>query len=224
VKEGVKEDIVEIILNLKDLAVRIHNKESIVLNLHKSGIGPVTASDIVYNANVDIINKQHVICHLTHDNASINMNIKIQWGRGYVPAYNQIIENKGIGKLLLDACYSPIERIAYRVEAARVEQRTDLDRLVLDIETNGTINPEEAIRYAATILSQQLDAFVDLNNIQQPEIKKQEPEFDPILLRSVEDLELTVRSANCLKAESIRYIGDLVQKTEVELLKTPNLG
>ncbi|MCV2525928.1 MAG: DNA-directed RNA polymerase subunit alpha [Candidatus Lightella neohaematopini] len=223
-KEGVKEDIVEIILNLKDLAVRIHNKDSIVLNLNKSGIGPVTASDIIHNANVDIINKQHIICHLTHNNASIDMKIKIQWGRGYVPAYNQVIENRTIGKLLLDACYSPIERIAYRVEAARVEQRTDLDRLVLDIETNGTINPEEAIRYAATILSQQLDAFVDLNNIQQPETKKQEPEFDPILLRSVEDLELTVRSANCLKAESIRYIGDLVQKTEVELLKTPNLG
>ncbi|MCV2518593.1 MAG: DNA-directed RNA polymerase subunit alpha [Candidatus Lightella neohaematopini] len=224
VKEGVKEDIVEIILNLKDLAVRIHNKDSIILNLNKSGIGPVTASDIIHNANVDIINKQHIICHLTHDNASISMKIKIQWGRGYVPAYNQVIENRAIGKLLLDACYSPIERIAYRVEAARVEQRTDLDRLVLDIETNGTINPEEAIRYAATILSQQLDAFVDLNNIQQPETKKQEPEFDPILLKSVEDLELTVRSANCLKAESIRYIGDLVQKTEVELLKTPNLG
>ncbi|MCV2528271.1 MAG: DNA-directed RNA polymerase subunit alpha [Candidatus Lightella neohaematopini] len=224
VKEGVKEDIVEIILNLKDLAVRIHNKDSIILNLYKSGIGPVTASDIIHNVNVDIINKQHVICNLTSDNASINMKIKIQWGRGYVPAYSQIIENRSIGKLLLDACYSPIERIAYRVEAARVEQRTDLDRLVLDIETNGTINPEEAIRYAATILSQQLDAFVDLNNIQQPEIKKQEPEFDPILLKSVEDLELTVRSANCLKAESIRYIGDLVQKTEVELLKTPNLG
>ncbi|MCV2524753.1 MAG: DNA-directed RNA polymerase subunit alpha [Candidatus Lightella neohaematopini] len=224
VKEGVKEDIVEIILNLKDLAVRIHNKDSIILNLNKSGIGPVTASDIIHNANVDIINKQHIICHLTHDNASISMKIKIQWGRGYVPAYNQVIEDRAIGKLLLDACYSPIERIAYRVEAARVEQRTDLDRLVLDIETNGTINPEEAIRYAATILSQQLDAFVDLNNIQQPETKKQEPEFDPILLKSVEDLELTVRSANCLKAESIRYIGDLVQKTEVELLKTPNLG
>ncbi|MCV2506094.1 MAG: DNA-directed RNA polymerase subunit alpha [Candidatus Lightella neohaematopini] len=224
VKEGVKEDIVEIILNLKDLAVRIHNKDSVVLDLYKSGVGPVTAADIIHNVNVDIFNKQHVICHLTHNDASISMKIKIQWGRGYVPACNQLVENRSIGKLLLDACYSPIERIAYRVEAARVEQRTDLDRLVLDIETNGTINPEEAIRYAATILSQQLDTFVDLNNQRQPEVKKQEPEFDPILLRSVEDLELTVRSANCLKAESIRYIGDLVQKTEVELLKTPNLG
>lgn len=133
-------------------------------------------------------------------------------------------DERPIGRLLVDACYSPVERIAYNVEAARVEQRTDLDKLVIEMETNGTIDPEEAIRRAATILAEQLEAFVDLRDVRQPEVKEEKPEFDPILLRPVDDLELTVRSANCLKAEAIHYIGDLVQRTEVELLKTPNLG
>ncbi|EFC1623388.1 DNA-directed RNA polymerase subunit alpha [Escherichia coli] len=226
-KEGVQEDILEILLNLKGLAVRVQGKDEVILTLNKSGIGPVTAADITHDGDVEIVKAQHVICHLTDENASISMRIKVQRGRGYVPASTRIHseeDERPIGRLLVDACYSPVERIAYNVEAARVEQRTDLDKLVIEMETNGTIDPEEAIRRAATILAEQLEAFVDLRDVRQPEVKEEKPEFDPILLRPVDDLELTVRSANCLKAEAIHYIGDLVQRTEVELLKTPNLG
>ncbi|EFE1967471.1 DNA-directed RNA polymerase subunit alpha [Escherichia coli] len=226
-KEGVQEDILEILLNLKGLAVRVQGKDEVILTLNKSGIGPVTAADITHDCDVEIVKPQHVICHLTDENASISMRIKVQRGRGYVPASTRIHseeDERPIGRLLVDACYSPVERIAYNVEAARVEQRTDLDKLVIEMETNGTIDPEEAIRRAATILAEQLEAFVDLRDVRQPEVKEEKPEFDPILLRPVDDLELTVRSANCLKAEAIHYIGDLVQRTEVELLKTPNLG
>lgn len=226
-KEGVQEDILEILLNLKGLAVRVQGKDEVILTLNKSGIGPVTAADITHDGYVEIVKPQHVICHLTDENAAISMRIKVQRGRGYVPASARIHseeDERPIGRLLVDACYSPVERIAYNVEAARVEQRTDLDKLVIEMETNGTIDPEEAIRRAATILAEQLEAFVDLRDVRQPEVKEEKPEFDPILLRPVDDLELTVRSANCLKAEAIHYIGDLVQRTEVELLKTPNLG
>ena len=226
-KEGVQEDILEVLLNLKGLAVKVQNKDDIVLTLTKSGIGPVTAGDITHDGDVEIVNSNHVICHLTDKNATINMRIRVQRGRGYVPASARVHtqdDDRPIGRLLVDARFSPIDRIAYNVEAARVEQRTDLDKLVIEMETNGTIDPEEAIRRAATILAEQLDAFVDLRDVRQPEVKEEKPEFDPILLRPVDDLELTVRSANCLKAETIHYIGDLVQRTEVELLKTPNLG
>ena len=226
-KEGVQEDILEVLLNLKGLAVKVQNKDDIVLTLTKSGIGPVTAGDITHDGDVEIVNSNHVICHLTDKNASINMRIRVQRGRGYVPASARVHtqdDDRPIGRLLVDARFSPIDRIAYNVEAARVEQRTDLDKLVIEMETNGTIDPEEAIRRAATILAEQLDAFVDLRDVRQPEVKEEKPEFDPILLRPVDDLELTVRSTNCLKAETIHYIGDLVQRTEVELLKTPNLG
>ena len=226
-KEGVQEDILEVLLNLKGLAVKVQNKDDIVLTLTKSGIGPGTAGDITHDGDVEIVNSNHVICHLTDKNASINMRIRVQRGRGYVPASARVHtqdDDRPIGRLLVDARFSPIDRIAYNVEAARVEQRTDLDKLVIEMETNGTIDPEEAIRRAATILAEQLDAFVDLRDVRQPEVKEEKPEFDPILLRPVDDLELTVRSANCLKAETIHYIGDLVQRTEVELLKTPNLG
>ncbi len=225
-KEGVQEDILEVLLNLKGLAVKVQNKDDVFLTLSKSGIGPVVAADITHDGDVEIVNPNYVICHLTDENASINMRIRVQRGRGYVPASvrSNSQEDRPIGRLLVDACYSPVDRIAYNVEAARVEQRTDLDKLVIELETNGTIDPEEAIRRAATILAEQLDAFVDLRDVRQPEVKEEKPEFDPILLRPVDDLELTVRSANCLKAETIHYIGDLVQRTEVELLKTPNLG
>ncbi|HAS4290986.1 TPA: DNA-directed RNA polymerase subunit alpha [Vibrio cholerae] len=219
-KEGVQEDILEILLNLKGLAVRVaEGKDEVFITLNKSGSGPVVAGDITHDGDVEIVNPEHVICHLTSDNAAIAMRIKVERGRGYVPASARI--HRPIGRLLVDATFSPVDKIAYSVEAARVEQRTDLDKLVIDMETNGTLEPEEAIRRAATILAEQLDAFVDLRDVRVPEEK---PEFDPILLRPVDDLELTVRSANCLKAEAIHYIGDLVQRTEVELLKTPNLG
>lgn len=226
-KEGVQEDILEVLLNLKGLAVKVQSKDDITLTLNKSGIGPVIAADITHDSDVEIVNPNHVICHLTDKNASINMRIRVQRGRGYVPASARVHsqdEDRPIGRLLVDASFSPVDRIAYNVEAARVEQRTDLDKLIIEMETNGTIDPEEAIRRAATILAEQLDAFVDLRDVRQPEVKEEKPEFDPILLRPVDDLELTVRSANCLKAETIHYIGDLVQRTEVELLKTPNLG
>ena len=226
-KEGVQEDILEVLLNLKGLAVKVQDKDDIILTLNKSGIGPVTAGDITHDGGVEIVNPNHVICHLTDKNATINMRIRVQRGRGYVPASARVHtqdDDRPIGRLLVDARFSPVDRIAYNVEAARVEQRTDLDKLIIEMETNGTIDPEEAIRRAATILAEQLDAFVDLRDVRQPEVKEEKPEFDPILLRPVDDLELTVRSANCLKAETIHYIGDLVQRTEVELLKTPNLG
>ncbi|EWH09330.1 DNA-directed RNA polymerase subunit alpha [Catenovulum agarivorans DS-2] len=225
-KEGVIEDVIEILLNLKGLAVRIEEKDEATLTLSKKGAGPVTAADITHDGDVEIKNPDHVICNLTGD-AELNMRIKVQKGRGYVPASarrSSEEDDRPIGRLLVDASFSPVERIAYAVESARVEQRTDLDKLVIDMETNGTIEPEEAIRRAATILAEQLDAFVELRDVSEPERKEEKPEFDPILLRPVDDLELTVRSANCLKAEQIQYIGDLVQRTEVELLKTPNLG
>ncbi|MCT8579299.1 DNA-directed RNA polymerase subunit alpha [Glaesserella parasuis] len=226
-KEGVQEDILEVLLNLKGLAVKVQNKDDIILTLTKSGIGPVTAADITHDGDVEIVNPDHVICNLTDKNASISMRIRVQRGRGYVPASARVHtqdDDRPIGRLLVDARFSPVDRIAYNVEAARVEQRTDLDKLVIEMETNGTLDPEETIRRAATILAEQLAAFVDLRDVRQPEVKEEKPEFDPILLRPVDDLELTVRSANCLKAETIHYIGDLVQRTEVELLKTPNLG
>ncbi|MFM2483007.1 DNA-directed RNA polymerase subunit alpha [Celerinatantimonas sp. YJH-8] len=225
-KEGVQEDILEILLNMKGIAVKLEGKDEAMLTLTKSGAGPVVAGDISHDGDVEIANPEHVICHLSSD-AEINMRIKVERGRGYVPASTRVHaedEERPIGRLLVDASYSPVVRIAYNVEAARVEQRTDLDKLVIDMETNGTLDPEEAIRRSATILAEQLDAFVDLRDVSEPEEKEEKPEFDPILLRPVDDLELTVRSANCLKAEAIHYIGDLVQRTEVELLKTPNLG
>ena len=225
-KEGVQEDIIEILLNLKGLAIGLEGKNEAVLTLTKSGEGPVTAADIQHDGDVEIANPDHVICHLTGD-GSISMRIKVEMGRGYVPASTRRDaeeEDRAIGRLLVDASFSPVVRIAYDVDSARVEQRTDLDKLVLDMETNGTLDPEEAIRRASTILAEQLDAFVELRDITQEEPKEEKPLFDPILLRPVDDLELTVRSANCLKAEAIQYIGDLVQRAEVELLKTPNLG
>ncbi|MCI2284868.1 DNA-directed RNA polymerase subunit alpha [Colwellia sp. MSW7] len=225
-KEGVQEDIIEILLNLKGLAVILEGKNEAVLTLTKSGEGPVTAADIQHDGDVTITNPEHVICTLTGE-GSISMRIKIEMGRGYVPASarrDAEEEDRAIGRLLVDASFSPVVRIAYSVDSARVEQRTDLDKLVLDMETNGTLDPEEAIRRASTILAEQLDAFVELRDIKEVEQVEEKPLFDPILLRPVDDLELTVRSANCLKAEAIQYIGDLVQRAEVELLKTPNLG
>lgn len=225
-KEGVQEDVLEILLNLKGLAIKLEGKNEAMLTLTKSGAGPVTAGDISHDGDVEIVNPDHVICNLSND-GEISMRIKVEMGRGYEPAtarQSDEDEERPIGRLLVDSSYSPVVRIAYNVEAARVDQRTDLDKLVIDMTTNGTLDPEEAIRRASTILAEQLEAFVDLRDVTEVEEKEEKPEFDPILLRPVDDLELTVRSANCLKAEAIHYIGDLVQRTEVELLKTPNLG
>ncbi|SCZ68065.1 DNA-directed RNA polymerase subunit alpha [Thiohalomonas denitrificans] len=224
--EGVQEDVIEILLNLKGVALQLSHRTEATLTLTKKGLGPVTAGDIDLPHDVELINPEHVIAHLTKS-GELNMTLKVATGRGYEPANVRAEADEGsrpIGRLLIDASFSPITRVAYVVESARVEQRTDLDKLVIELETNGTIEPEEAIRRAATIMQDQLAAFVELEGKEQAEAEEAQPEIDPILLRPVDDLELTVRSANCLKAENIYYIGDLIQRTEVELLKTPNLG
>lgn len=224
--EGVQEDIIDILLNLKGVALTLHGVDEATLTLTKKGPGPVLAGDIELPHNVEIVNPDHVIANLTKS-GEINMKLRVEKGRGYQPANqpgNVEAESRPIGHLQLDASFSPINRVSYRVESARVEQRTNLDKLVIDLETNGTIAPEEAIRSAARILLDQLSVFVDLKGKEEIQPQPEQVNIDPILLRPVDDLELTVRSANCLKAESIYFIGDLVQRTEVELLKTPNLG
>lgn len=224
--EGVQEDVIEILLNLKGVALTMASKDEAEFSLVAKGPCTVTAGDIQVDHDVEISNPSHVICTIT-SNREMVIRLVAERGRGYSPADardNPEEETRSIGRLQLDASFSPIRRVSYVVEAARVEQRTDLDKLVIDLETNGTIDPEEAIRRAATILQQQLSVFVDLESEAQTATAEADDEVDPILLRPVDDLELTVRSANCLKAENIYYIGDLVQRTEVELLKTPNLG
>ncbi|MFO1436059.1 MAG: DNA-directed RNA polymerase subunit alpha [Gammaproteobacteria bacterium] len=223
---GVQEDVIDIILNLKNLAIRMHAKKEATLTVNKKGPGRVTAGDIALDHDVEIVNPDHHIATL-NEGGELNMTMKVVRGRGYQPttARENSEESQTIGRLKLDASFSPIRRVAYEVQNARVEQRTDLDKLVLTVETNGAIDPETAVRDAAHILKDQLSIFVDLSGAEAPISSKAEsPSVDPILLRPIDDLELTVRSANCLKAESIHYIGDLIQRTEVELLKTPNLG
>ncbi|MBL0123912.1 MAG: DNA-directed RNA polymerase subunit alpha [Betaproteobacteria bacterium] len=223
--EGVQEDVVDILLNLKGLVMKLHNRNEVTLKLKKGTAGAVTGADIEQTHDVEILNPDHVIAHLTKD-GKLDMQIKIEKGRGYVAATARRADhdNRSIGAILLDASYSPVRRVSYAVESARVEQRTDLDRLVMDIETNGAIEPEEAVRYAARVLVDQLSVFADLQGTPMQTEEAKTPQIDPILLQPVDDLELTVRSANCLKAENIYYIGDLIQRTENELLKTPNLG
>lgn len=224
--EGVQEDVIDILLNLKDISLVMHNQDEGVISLSKTGSGPVVAGDFQLTEDIEIANPDLVVCNL-NDKGSIRIEARITRGRGYVPVDSQMEseeESRSIGTLRLDASYSPMRRVSYSVESTRVEQRTDLDKLVLDLETNGTIDPEESIRRAATILQHQLAVFVDLDNEKEQIVEEKEDEVDPILIRPVDDLELTVRSANCLKAENIYYIGDLIQRTEVELLKTPNLG
>ena len=224
--EGVQEDVIDILLNLKGIAIHLHNGDEAVISLNRDVAGPVTAGDFQLTQDVEIANPDHVICNL-NENGAIRMEVRVTRGRGYIPVESRPEdeeESRPIGVLRLDATYSPMRKVSYSVESARVEQRTDLDKLVLELETNGVIDPEEAIRRAATILQQQLAVFVDLESEGEPESEEKEDEIDPILLRPVDDLELTVRSANCLKAENIYFIGDLIQRTEVELLKTPNLG
>jgi DNA-directed RNA polymerase subunit alpha len=224
--EGVQEDVVDILLNLKQVAIRMHARDEAELSLVKKGPGQVTAGDIAIDHDVEIVNPDLVIANLTSA-GELSMRLKVARGRGYRPATLRpaFEEQTGpIGRLQLDASFSPVRRVTYNVEAARVEQRTDLDKLIIDLETNGTIDPEEAIRRAGNILRDQLSVFVDLKGQAEATAASAESQIDPILLRPVDELELTVRSANCLKAENINYIGDLVQRTEVELLRTPNLG
>ncbi len=223
--EGVQEDVVDILLNLKGIALKLNNRTEATLRLSKKGKGVVTAGDIETTHDVEIINPEHVIAHLT-GNGELSMELKVEQGRGYQPVASRRQEDQEhtIGTIMMDASFSPVRRVSYTVESARVEQRTDLDKLVMDIETNGVLDPEEAVRYAARILMDQLSVFADLKGTPSVTEAPRAPAIDPILLRPVDDLELTVRSANCLKAENIYYIGDLIQRTETELLKTPNLG
>ena len=222
---GVQEDVIEVLLNLKNLAVRMHNRTETVLRVSKKGSGTMTAGDIQLDHDVEVVNPNHVIANLSEE-GELSMEITVTTGRGYevVDISNASEETREVGVLKLDASYSPVRRVSYSVENARVEQRTDLDKLVIDIETNGTIDPEDAVRRAATILHEQISVFVQLEETARSAGDIAEEKIDPLLLRPVDDLELTVRSANCLKAENIYYIGDLIQRTEVELLKTPNLG
>ena len=223
--DGVQEDVVDILLNLKGIVLRLHNRDEAILTLKKSGEGVVTAADIEPMHDVEIINPDHVIAHLTAG-GKLDVQINVEKGRGYVAAVTRRgdEEARRVGGLMLDASFGPVRRVSYAVESARVEQRTDLDKLVIDIETNGAIDPEEAVRYAARVLVEQLSVFADLKGTPALIEEKKATQIDPVLLRPVDDLELTVRSANCLKAENIYYIGDLIQRTETELLKTPNLG
>ena len=224
--DGVQEDVVNLLLNLKGIVFKLHNRDEVTVTLRKDGEGIVTAGDIEVPHDCEIINPEHIVARLSKG-GKLDVQIKVEKGRGYVPGnvrrYGEE-SAKVIGRIVLDASFSPVRRVSYAVESARVEQRTDLDKLILDIETNGTIDPEEAIRRAGGILKDQLSVFVDLQGQDESTAKATETQFDPILLRPVDELELTVRSANCLKAENIHYIGDLVQRTEVELLRTPNLG
>ncbi len=224
--EGMQEDVIEVLLNLKDVGIRMHGNDETTLTLSKKGRGVVTAGDITVDHSVEIVNPDHVICHLTKDIA-LNMRLKVARGTGYQPATARRLpdeEARPIGRLQIDALFCPVRRVAYQVDSARLEQRTDLDKLVLDVETNGAIDAEEAVRKAAEILQDQISVFGDFTRRESDSAKTDKGGVDPVLLRPIDDLELTVRSANCLKAESIYYIGDLVQRTEVELLKTPNLG
>ena len=227
--DGVQEDVVHVMLNLKGVVFRLHNRDEVTLVLRKEGEGPVTAGDIQTPHDVEIVNPEHIVAHLAQG-GKLDMQIKVEKGRGYVPGNMRRFGDettKAIGRIVLDASFAPVRRVSYAVENARVEQRTDLDKLVMEIETNGAISPEEAIRSSAKILVEQLAVFAQLEGsdiaaFDQPQ--QRTAQFDPILLRPVDELELTVRSANCLKAENIYYIGDLIQRTETELLKTPNLG
>ena len=226
--DGVREDVIDVLLNLKGIAVQLHQGSSTSIHLSREGPGEVVAGDFQLTADVEVANPDHVICTL-NERGKIAIEATVTRGRGYQPveyggSVDEEEESRPIGVLRLDASYSPMRRVAYSVESTRVEQRTDLDKLILDIESNGTIDPEQAIRRAATILQQQLAVFVDFDKEGETIEEEKQDEVNPILLRPVDDLELTVRSANCLKAENIYYIGDLIQRTEVELLKTPNLG
>jgi DNA-directed RNA polymerase subunit alpha len=228
--DGVQEDVLNILLNLKGVVFKLHNRDEVTLSLRKDGEGPVTAADIQTPHDVEIINPEHVIVNLSHG-GKIDMQIKVENGRGYVPGTMRRYgdeSTKSIGRIVLDASISPVKRVSYIVESARVEQRTDLDKLVLEIETNGAVSAEDAVRASAKILVEQLAVFAQLEGNElaafDAPVQRSSQQFDPILLRPVDELELTVRSANCLKAENIYYIGDLIQRTENELLKTPNLG
>ena len=221
--EGVREDVIDILLNLKDMPVKLIEGNEAELKLSVDGPCEVTSSSFEAPGNVELTDADHHVVSLV-DKIKLNMSVFVRTGRGYEPADIRDDENNTVGGLKVDASFSPVKRVSYSVENARFEKRTDLDKLILELETDGTIDAKMAIEHSATIMQQQLAAFVDLEAIEEQEAKKEQNDFDPLLLRSIEELELTVRSTNCLNAESIFLIGDLIQRSEFDLLKTPNLG
>ena len=221
--EGIREDVIDILLNLKDMPVNLLEGTSAEIKLDMAGPSEVTASSFEVPGNVELVNPDHHVASLV-DKVNLTLTAKVKTGRGYEPADLRGEEETQVGALKVDASFSPVKRVAYSVENARFEKRTDLDKLIVELETDGTLNPKEAIEHSATIMQQQLAAFVNLDAIAEQEAKKEQNDFDPLLMRSIEELELTVRSTNCLKAESIFLIGDLIQRSEFDLLKTPNLG
>ena len=221
--EGVREDVINILLNIKDMPVSLIEGNSAEIVLDVTGPCDVLASSFTVPANVELVNQDFHIATIV-DKVNLKMTLSVNTGRGYEPADLRDDEDRVVGALKLDASYSPVRRVSYTVDNARFEKRTDLDKLIIELETDGTLDPKMAIEHSATILQQQLSAFVDLDAIAEQEAKKDQNDFDPILLRSIEELELTVRSTNCLKAESIFLIGDLIHRSEFDLLKTPNLG
>lgn len=221
--EGVREDVIDILLNLKDMPVKLIEGNDAEIKLSVDGPCEVTSSSFEVPGNVELTNPDHHIVSLV-DKISLSMSIFIKSGRGYEPVDIRSNDDATVGALKVDASFSPVKRVSYSVENARFEKRTDLDKLIVELETDGTIDAETAIEHSATIMQQQLAAFVNLDAIAEQEAKKEQNDFDPILLRSIDELELTVRSTNCLRAEGIFLIGDLIQRSEFDLLKTPNLG
>ena len=221
--EGVREDVIDILLNIKDMPVNIIEGNSAEISLDVTGPCDVLASSFDVPGTVELVNQDFHVATIV-DKVNLKMILTVQTGRGYEPADLRDDENRVVGALKVDASYSPVRRVSYTVDNARFEKRTDLDKLVIELETDGTLDPKMAIEHSATILQQQLTSFVDLDAIAEQEAKKDQNDFDPFLLRSIEELELTVRSTNCLKAESIFLIGDLIHRSEFDLLKTPNLG
>lgn len=228
IKEDMVEPVIEVVMNLKKLAITANTQVQgpVWFTLEKQGEGVVRASNITCTEGMSIVNPDAKICTLKGEQAALKMSLRVVYGRGYVAANSpKHLPVKEEHEILIDAAFCPITRYVYEVESARVEQRTDLDRLVIDLETNGTISPDEALMQGADLLCEQITNLVDKEDIPERAVAPSAPPLpDPVLMQPVEDLELTVRSANCLKAEEIFYIGDLVQRTEVELLKTPNLG
>jgi DNA-directed RNA polymerase subunit alpha len=221
--DGVREDVIDILLNLKDMPINIIEGSTAEIKLDVSGPSEVKAGMFEVPGNVELVNEDHHIASLV-DKVKLSLTAIVRTGRGYEPADTRSDSDETVGSLKVDASFSPVKRVAYSVENARFEKRTDLDKLIVELETDGTLDPKMAIEHSATILQQQLASFVDLDAIAEQEAKKDQNDFDPLLMRSIEELELTVRSTNCLKAESIFLIGDLIQRSEFDLLKTPNLG
>ncbi len=222
---GVREDVTDLILNIKDIAIRMQGEGPKRMTLRKQGPGVVTAGDIQVTGDVAILNADHVLCTLD-EGADIRMEFTVDTGKGYVPADRNRAEDAPIGLIPVDSLYSPVRKVSYRVENTREGQILDFDKLTMTIETDGSVSPDDALAYAARILQDQLEVFVNFEEPKKAEERTSIPElaFNPAFLKKVDELELSVRSANCLKNDNIVYIGDLVQKTEAEMLRTPNFG